>query len=78
MAASLDDELPWVGMGTSVMADKPERIIDDDAARGRHLTRDLGTRTAPRSQAALAHAPRAIPSFRIHTFVAKKSLIIAA
>jgi hypothetical protein len=43
---SLGDELTGVGIGSCVMADKPESIIENDSAGRGQRTGDLGTGTA--------------------------------
>jgi hypothetical protein len=62
-----------------MMAHIPEAVIHDHAARRPDLAGHLRTGTAPgREWGPQRHSARLIPSFSIHTLVAKKSRIIAA
>src|SRR6185312_1551481 len=74
---SLDDEFAGVGEGPGMVADEPEAVIQNDPARCRPIAGDLGAGGAGEMLSLGAHTSRAILSFRIHTFVAKKSRIMA-
>ena len=78
MSAGLDDQLTRVGVPPSVMADKPDPIIEEHPTGGRDLAGNLPTGATLYDEGRRGrHVPSEILSFRTQTLVAKNSRIIA-